>query len=55
MKNPNYSNIINHINTIVQTQSIRGRKSKSKTRETMQKVHANNGNASLKDNFGGAF
>jgi len=55
MKNPNSHNIINHINTIVNTQSIRGRKSNAKKYRTKAFVHGNNGNAKLKDNFGGAF
>jgi hypothetical protein len=55
MKNPNSTNIINHINTIVQTQSITARKSNAKKYRTKAFVHGNNGNVSLKDNFGGAF
>ena len=55
MKNPNSHNIINHINTIVQTQSIIGRKSNAKKYRTKAFVHGNNGNVALKDNFGGAF
>ena len=55
MKNPNSHNIINHINTIVQTQSIIGRKSNAKKYRTKASVHGNNGNVQLKDNFNGAF
>ena len=55
MKNPNSHNIINHINTTVNAQSITGRKSNAKKYRTKASVHGNNGNVQLKDNFGGAF
>lgn len=52
--NPNSFNQIRAINDLVTTNSIRGsRKSISKKRETMQKVHGHNGNSNLKDNFFG--
>jgi hypothetical protein len=53
---PNTNNIIRHINTTVNTQSIINvRKSTAKKYRTKAFVHGNNGNVSLKDNFGGAF
>jgi hypothetical protein len=56
MKNPNIHNIITHINTVVQTQSIKGsRKSNAKKYNTRGQTHGVNGAAHLKDNFGGAF
>lgn len=53
-RNPNVSNQIRHINTVVSINTVSGnRKSISKKRETMQKVHGHNGNSSLKDDYFG--
>jgi hypothetical protein len=52
---PNTNNIIRHINTTVNTQSIIGvRKSTAKKYRTKANVHGNNGNT-MKDDFNGAF
>lgn len=53
--NPNSSNQIRSINDLVSVNSITGRKSNAKKYRTKQSVHGNNGNATLKDNFSGAF
>ena len=51
--NPNsYNNIVN-LQQAVDVQLRTGRKSISKKKETMQKVHGNNGNNNLKDNYFG--
>lgn len=56
MENPNSHNIIRHINTVVNTQSIIGsRKSNAKKYNTRGQTHGTNGVTHLKDNFGGAF
>jgi len=52
---PNTNNIIRHINTTVNTQSIINvRKSTAKKYRTKANVHGNNGNT-MKDDFNGAF
>ncbi len=52
--NPNRTNQIIAINNVVAANSVQGsRKSISKKRETMSKVHGNNGNATLKDDYFG--
>jgi len=52
--NPNRNNQIIAINNVVAINSIKGsRKSVSKKRETMSKVHGNNGNSLLKDDYFG--
>lgn len=52
--NPNRTNQIIAINNVVAANSVQGsRKSISKKRETMSKVHGNNGNSNLKDDYFG--
>jgi len=53
--NPNLSNDIRNINTLVQTSSVNGKKKPKVTRQTMSNVHNNYKTHSLNDNFGGAF
>jgi hypothetical protein len=54
--NPNRTNQIIAINNVVAINNLRGtRKSVSKKAETMCKVHGNNGNSNLKDDYNGAF
>lgn len=52
--NPNRTNQIIAINNIVAINSITGqRKSVSKKVQTHAKIHGNNGNSNLKDNYFG--
>ena len=52
--NPNRTNQIIAINNVVAANSVQGsRKSVSKKVQTHSKVHGNNGNATLKDDYFG--
>lgn len=52
--NPNRTNQIIAINNVVAINNVRGsRKSISKKTQTHSKVHGNNGNSSLKDDYFG--